>query len=724
MTKAFHALDLDVLSGEIHEVLKGTGTLTEARTSTIYQRDWEDIWRSYGSGEPAWFGGRKVENLYENSNPDDGTVGVIGSGGVLPTEWSVVEAGGLAIEVVAVNEVYQGVTGVRIRISGSPSSTTTFRLQMSDLFVATIDTTTYTMSQWAALLSGSYTNFVSPLIEMVNTGSNVSLSSVGSTIVRVSATGIPSAPSVRNELRGTLTSGQVVDLTLFIGGAQLENVSGQADQTPSEYVPTTTAAAHKIFGTDRSGVPLASLPWLYGGPAGTNELPRSRDLTNVAWVESGTDIAAFDAVGLEGIANTASTLTDDDAGSLEFTRETIAIVDDSNNHVLRLFVAKDTDETRFPEFQFILSGGTLQDLRLQINTETGALTVRISTGTVASEVNDVGLFWEVLLSVTNNTTGNVLADVRLYPAVTTTFDTTENAATGSIIVGNVELHLNKTIAQVRGSTPIFTSGSTVTVNASDLSFDDANHSDTEGAYFCEFKNVGIDGPSQGGMVGLGIGGRIFSAESATEIIAFDGVNAAVGPAITLAADDTEYKFGLAYGSGNHRVNIDDLWGTAVTYDGIYNNTEGKLEVLVKENFVGDPLRVMLLRNLRRYDLDYVIAQTAIDNMMTGTFPSELTGIPAGFFSIANCVKDPDFLNFMRVQAEGAGVWCSWVAGVDLGSEPVPKGTANLELNIALIQNEAEGSAIWARWAPGTQPENTGNLQLDMVTALDVTFTLI
>ena len=78
---------------------------------------------------------------------------------------------------------------------------------------------------------------------------------------------------------------------------------------------------------------------------------------------------------------------------------------------------------------------------------------------------------------------------------------------------------------------------------------------------------------------------------------------------------------------------------------------------------------------------------------------------------------------MRAEAEGAGVWATWALGVDLGSNPLIKGSANLALNIALIQDEAEAVATWARWGPGLAEENTGNLQLNMTLAITASFIL-
>jgi hypothetical protein len=176
---------------------------------------------------------------------------------------------------------------------------------------------------------------------------------------------------------------------------------------------------------------------LLAQPALTNSLTYSRDLTNAAWAETGTSVAAYDAVGMDGVANSASTLTDDDGAAYEYVSETITVPDDSNTHVARLFIKKDSDETRFPAFSMWLANGTLQDVWRHINTKTGALTdISLDTGTTDADVRDAGDWWEVLLSVTNNTSGNTAATVYVHPADATVAGTRSTAATGSCVVGS------------------------------------------------------------------------------------------------------------------------------------------------------------------------------------------------------------------------------------------------------------------------------------------------
>lgn len=608
MSRAFHALDLDVPSGEILEVLKGTGGLTEARTSTIYQPDWEDIWRGFGSGEPAWCGGRKVENLLLHSND------------ITQSEWEKAGASPPTaddFETVTFGANVSSHLRQKITTSAVIGDTHSFRAELKGT-------------------DGEKVKFALFRNDGVQ---------VGKITVTLTVEWVEYSTSFTATQAGTVWAGlsafDTNENTVNIRNSQGEDTTGQTDTTSSEFVPTTTAAAHKIFGTDRSGVPLASLPWLYGGPAATNEFTYSRDLTNAAWTASGAVTRTYDQVGLGGAVNTATYLEDDDAAGYEAVLENVTIADDSNTHVWRYFIKKDADETRFPRIDATLINGTTQNVIVHVNTATGAININQSSGTVAVEVNDEGDWWEVLLSVENNTSGNLTARTIIYPAGGSIFGTSDPNAVGSAIIGQVEFHINKEIAQVRGSTPLFTAGSTVTVDATDLSFDDANHVDLEGAWYCEFKNVGVDTNNLGGLLGVGTNGRfLYGKTNGLSISSVDGTTVLSGPPIVLAADDTEYKIGLAYGDSLYRINTDDVWGTAAAYDGAWDNTEGKIRVVAAVSTTAVPVTVMLLRNLRRYDLSYDKAQTAIDGMMNGVFPSE--GLVPYFLNFS------DFYQFPKV----------------------------------------------------------------------------
>lgn len=180
-----------------------------------------------------------------------------------------------------------------------------------------------------------------------------------------------------------------------------------------------------------------------GEPTRTNVIIDSFDLTS--WVQTGTAVSALDETGIDGVANKATTLTDDDGAVSENVSITSTISNDSNIHTQYTFIKKDSDETRFPEIIFVLSGGTLQQIASQINTLTGALAIRTSTGTVAHRVEDHGLWWMLVQNVTNNTTGNVNKVTTIHPAQATSIGGADVAATGSIIVGHVQVELNTSI---------------------------------------------------------------------------------------------------------------------------------------------------------------------------------------------------------------------------------------------------------------------------------------
>jgi hypothetical protein len=541
--------------------------------------------------------------------------------------------------------------------------------------------------------------------------------------------------------------------TVTVDNIQAENPLGRSDTTtPSEYVPTTTAAAAKSYAnvngnsvasnvvTEAVGAPLASVPYLLAHPAATNSLTYSLpDTTNwsltegsagdlvtngdfatdsdwtkgtgwsigsgVATHSSGSDtsyltqtaltvgkyykysvdaVSAVDATnffqlysagvianfqsgagtytgyfkadgtslrirsvspsadvvvdnvivrpavieqtttGMDGASDSAVILTDDDGAATEFIFRNLTVPDDSNTHVMRVFIKKDSDETRFPDFGFDLNGGTQQRVRVSLNTATGATAVRAGfpVGTADYEVRDAGDWWEVLCSLANNGTGNTQARIYLQPAVSDTLGTSNTAATGSITLHSCELHENTSIAAIRGMPPLpRTSGAAVTVNTTDYSFDDANHDDAQGAWFAEVMDLGSG--SNLGYLGLGTDGRLFfrNGTGTTTYKAYDGngVSNIVGPSVTFSVDTLE-KLGLAYDSSNARLNHDGVWGAENTdVDGTWDNAHGEIRILRSQTFAGACPNSALIRNLRRYDLDYTAAHAKIDELMLNSF---------------------------------------------------------------------------------------------------------
>lgn len=175
------------------------------------------------------------------------------------------------------------------------------------------------------------------------------------------------------------------------------------------------------------------------------------------WTATGTT-AARNAIGLEGEANTACTITDPDASLRIFRQASIPVVADTRNYTVRTFIRKDAITSRFPEIQFQLSGGTTVQGFVQINTSTGASASRSgnsATWTVQEYAYNTD-FWEVVGTMANNGT-NAVSNVLFYPAYASTLGGASSAAlTGSIVVGNLELYAGKVTADVIGQDPAYT----------------------------------------------------------------------------------------------------------------------------------------------------------------------------------------------------------------------------------------------------------------------------
>lgn len=186
-------------------------------------------------------------NSLRNSEAQGATVGVLGSGGALPTNWSVSSAAGLTTEVVATG-TSNGFNYVRVKISGTPTGTT-----YALLFDGTTQVTAAQNDKWAASLyallnAGSMTNITSVNARLderdaagallAATSAPFSLTSSFTRAVAKRTMASASTGRVTADLHLALTIGLAVDITLDLAAPQLE-LNGVA----TSYIRTTGAAA-------------------------------------------------------------------------------------------------------------------------------------------------------------------------------------------------------------------------------------------------------------------------------------------------------------------------------------------------------------------------------------------------------------------------------------------------------------------------------------------------
>jgi len=201
----------------------------------------------------------------------------------------------------------------------------------------------------------------------------------------------------------------------------------------------------------------------FNQPGGTNYILQSREF-DTTWTKVNLDASDLNknATGIDESANSAWTVEDDDGGTYEYITQTITVPDDNNTHCVSIFIAKDSDETRFLEIQAALDGGSALVHGVQLNTKTGAMDERVDDGGDeygVIDMADYGLegWWRLWLNITNDTSNNTDLLFNIIQSISTVFGNAEVAATGSIIIDQAQVELNQSFP----SHPIITTTTAV-----------------------------------------------------------------------------------------------------------------------------------------------------------------------------------------------------------------------------------------------------------------------
>lgn len=172
-------------------------------------------------------------NSVRNGTAYGSTNGTLGSGGVLPTNWSFPTTGGLSLDVTTATE--NGISGIQLRFYGTTSGTQSLMRFETTSSVTETPGQLWTYSLYGRISAGTSTNVSSVELVVEEYDSTPTLKNTSSSAKTFTGTLTRSVKTTLTEfvvgtssgrivpcLRLNFSSGVAVDLTLFIAGVQLE----------------------------------------------------------------------------------------------------------------------------------------------------------------------------------------------------------------------------------------------------------------------------------------------------------------------------------------------------------------------------------------------------------------------------------------------------------------------------------------------------------------------
>ena len=249
---------------------------------------------------------------------------------------------------------------------------------------------------------------------------------------------------------------QAEDVTAQVTQIAREHVSSDVESAP--YYHGSMVDGVKCFATDINGNPLTTMERHKPESAGTNYITQSNNLG--AWTPLGSPSATKNAVGPNGQANYAWTLTDNDAAGYEGV-QTVAAFAAGAAGCFSVLVAKKASSPSYPGIQFYHNTAGGATTAFIINEVAGTM---VSFGTVAATaygcVSYNEDFWLVWCS-NKQAGGSLSAALELYAAVSADGSTPSAAGQGSTAFSDAQFEQGTTVPSSR----IATAGAAASRNA-------------------------------------------------------------------------------------------------------------------------------------------------------------------------------------------------------------------------------------------------------------------
>ena len=206
----------------------------------------------------------------------------------------------------------------------------------------------------------------------------------------------------------------------------------------SGYIETVNANLPRF---DFSPVTVGSCQGLLIEESRANALSYSNAFTTAPWQTLNTVSAAQNATGPNGVANSAWTLSDNDAVNTGSYYRAVVVANDNTTYTASWFIKKTTGAATFPAVILNILGGATGVLGTYvINTNTGVATSSGASATTSCVVRDFGQFWRVSITAPNNSTGNTVLYHQINPAVNTNGGSTiVPSTTGSAVFYGAQL---------------------------------------------------------------------------------------------------------------------------------------------------------------------------------------------------------------------------------------------------------------------------------------------